>query len=208
MVITLLQVLAELPQDVVLLLVGDDGPGRRQVEDKIAALGLGERVWLVGTKERERLMGSISNEDVPWFYAAADVYAYPHTVDQPWLSVVEAQACGRPVVTMRTESSELRIRHGETGLLAADIDQFRDHLGALLGDAERREAMGRAAYANFIAHHSMEHHIDRVEALLLGRTEAPSASGGPRPGMTSPSSSRVMPNADRGTMRPFSSSCH
>lgn len=175
MVITLLQVLAELPRDVLLVLVGDDGPGRRQVEDNMARLRLGARVRLLGTKERERLMGSISNEDVPWFYAAADVYAYPHSVDQPWLSVTEAQACGRPVVTMRTESSELSIRHGVTGLLAADVDEFRAHLGALLGDAERREAMGRAAYENFTAHHSMEHHIDRIEALLGGQRETASA---------------------------------
>lgn len=179
MVITLLQVLAELPRDVLLLLVGDDGPGRRHVEDNIASLGLGARVRLLGTKERERLLSSISNEDVPWFYAAADVYAYPHSVDQPWLSVIEAQACGRPVVTMKTESSEFLIRHDETGLLAADVDEVRAHLGSLLGDAERREAMGRAAYENFTAHHSMEHMIDRIEALLLGQEELEHTSTAP-----------------------------
>jgi glycosyltransferase involved in cell wall biosynthesis len=177
MVITLLRVLAELPEDVVLLLVGDEGPGRRRVEDEIERLGLERKVRFVGPKERERLMGSISNENVPWFYAAADVYAYPHPVDQPWLSLVEAQACGRPVVTMRTESSELLIRHEETGLLAADTDEFRSHLGALLSDAERRERMGRAAYENFTAHHSMEHQIDRIEALLLGRGHVEASTG-------------------------------
>jgi glycosyltransferase involved in cell wall biosynthesis len=172
MVVTLLRVVAELRHDFVLLLVGDDGPGRPRVEDEIARLGLEPRVRFVGPKERERLMGSISNEDVPWFYAAADVYAYPHSGDQPWLSLSEAQACGRPVVTMRTESSELLIRHGETGLLAADIDEFRSSLGALLSDPERREAMGRAGYENFVAHHSMERYLDRLEALLLGQKGA------------------------------------
>jgi glycosyltransferase involved in cell wall biosynthesis len=169
MVVTLLRVVAELPEDIVLLLVGDEGPGRHKVEEEIARLGLERKVRFVRPQERERLMGSISNEDVPWFYAAADVYAYPHPVDQPWLSLLEAQACGRPVVTMRTESSELLIRHNETGLLAADVDEFRSYLGALLSDAERRERMGRAAYEYFTAHYSMEHHIDRIEALLVGR---------------------------------------
>jgi glycosyltransferase involved in cell wall biosynthesis len=168
MAITLLQVLAELPQDVILLLVGDDGHGRRRVEDEIARLELERKVRLVGPKERERLMGSISNDNVPWFYAAADVYAYPHPENQPWLSVVEAQACGRPVVTMRTESSELIIRHDETGLLATDVDEFRSYLGALLSDPERRESMGRAAYENFTAHHSIERRIVQIEALLRG----------------------------------------
>jgi glycosyltransferase involved in cell wall biosynthesis len=169
MVITLLQVLAELPEDVLLLLVGDGGPGGRRVEEEIARLRLESKVRLVGPKERERVMGSISNDNVPWFYAAADVYAYPHPVDQPWLSLIEAQACSRPVVTMRTESSELIIRHDETGLLAADVDEFRSYLGALLSDPERCERMGRAAYENFTAHHSIERRIDQIEALLLGQ---------------------------------------
>jgi glycosyltransferase involved in cell wall biosynthesis len=169
MVITLLQVLAGLPEDVVLLLVGDEGPGRRRVDDEIARLGLERKVRFVGPSERERLLGSISNENVPWFYAAADVYAYPHPLDQPWVSLVEAQACGRPVVTMRTQSAELWIRHDETGLLAADVDEFRSYLSALLNDRQRRETMGRAAYENIAARHSMEHQMDRIEALLIGR---------------------------------------
>jgi glycosyltransferase involved in cell wall biosynthesis len=168
MVITLLQHVASLPEDVILLLVGDEGPGRSRVENEIARLGLSRRVRLVGSEERARLMGSISNENVPWFYAAADVYAYPHPLDQPWVSLVEAQACGCPVVTMRTQSAEVWIRHDETGLLAADADEFRSHLSALLSDPERRDRMGRAAYENIAAHHSMEHQMDRLEALLLG----------------------------------------
>jgi glycosyltransferase involved in cell wall biosynthesis len=168
MVVTLLRVLAELPEHVVLLLVGDGGPGRVQVEAEIAKLRLQARIRFIGPQERERLMGSISNEHVPWFYAASDVYAYPHPHDQPWLSLVEAQACSRPVVTMRTESSELLIRHHETGLLAADTDDFRSYLGELLSDPERREAMGRAAYGHVASNLSMAHHMERVEALLAG----------------------------------------
>jgi glycosyltransferase involved in cell wall biosynthesis len=168
MVITLLRVVAELSENVILLLVGDEGPGRPHVEDEIMRLGLERKVHFVDPGERERLLGSISNEDVPWFYAAADVYAYPHPLDQTWLSLVEAQACGRPVVTMRTPSSELLIRHNETGLLAGDVNEFRSYLGQLLSDPDRREAMGRAAYGHFASNLSMAHHMERVEALLAG----------------------------------------
>jgi glycosyltransferase involved in cell wall biosynthesis len=168
MVITLLRALAELPRNNTLVLVGDDGPGRPQVEDEIARLGLERSVSFIGPRERELLFGEISNDNVPWFFAAADVYAYPHQRDQTWLSLLEAQACARPVVTMRTESSQLLIRHDETGLLADDEGEFRSHLGALLSDRERCERMGRAAYEDFVARHSMEHHMDRVEGLLCG----------------------------------------
>jgi glycosyltransferase involved in cell wall biosynthesis len=187
MVITLLRVLTELPEEVLLLLVGDDGPGRPRVDDEIARLGLQRRIRYVGPKERRSLLGSMSNDDVPWFFAAADVYAYPHPLDQPWLSLLEAQACARPVVTMRTESSELLFRHGETGLLAGDVDEFRLHLGALLDDPERRTIMGRAAYEDFSARHSMEHHLDRLEGMLFGsayrarRASSSSTRAGSRP---------------------------
>ncbi len=168
MVVTLLRSLADLEQDYLLLLVGDDGPGRRRVDEEIATLGLEAKVRLVDPDERLRLMGSIGNEDVPWFFAASDVYAYPHPLDMPWLSLVEAPACSRPVVTMRTESSELLVRHGETGLLANDEDEFRSYLAVLLGDPARCETMGRAAFDHFQAHLSMEHHMDRLEELLGG----------------------------------------
>jgi glycosyltransferase involved in cell wall biosynthesis len=172
MVITLLRVVAELSEDVVLLLVGDDGPGRAQVDDEIARLALEPKVRFIGPTERERLLGSISNDGVPWFYAAADVYAYPHPAGEPFLSLIEAQACGRAVVTMKTESSVLIIRHGETGLLARDVEEFRAYLSGLVNDPERRSAMGRAAYENVAAHLSMEHQMDRIEALLFGSVGA------------------------------------
>jgi glycosyltransferase involved in cell wall biosynthesis len=170
MVLTLLRTLAELPRDIVLVLVGDDGPGRPRVEDEIVRLGLERAVHFIGPTERELIFEEISNDDVPWFYAAADVYAYPHPRDQVWLSLIEAQACARPIVTMRTESSELVIRHDETGLLAADEAEFRSCLGALLSDRERCETMGRAAYEDFVARHSMEIQMDRLEALLTERS--------------------------------------
>ena len=169
MVITLLRVLSELPDDVVLLLVGDDGPGRGQVESEIARLGLQENVRFVDPEERRRLFGRVGNDDVPWFYAAADVYAYPHPLDRVWVSVLEAQACGRPVVTMRTDSGEISIQHGRTGLLADDVDEFRSYLGALVSDRGRCETMGRAASEHFAAHLSMERHLETVESLLRGR---------------------------------------
>lgn len=167
MALDLLAAFALLPEHVLLVILGDDGPGQGLVEQEIAQRKLGRRVRLIRPQERARLVGSISNEDVKWFYAACDLYAYPHTLDRPWLSLVEAQACGRPVVTMRTPSTELIVDSGRTGFLAKDLHEFRTHAAVLASDRQRCAAMGLAAREYVAQFHSMEGQVRKIEALLL-----------------------------------------
>lgn len=168
MALDLLAALVQLPQDIILVIVGDEGAGRKMVEEEIVRLKLEKRVRLIRPEERVRLIGSTGNEDVKWFYAACDFYAYPHVLDRPWLSVMEAQTCGRPVVTMRTESSELIVDAGRTGLLANDLEEFRVHLTTLANDRAHCESMGQAAREYIAKYHSMENQVKQIEELLLG----------------------------------------
>jgi glycosyltransferase involved in cell wall biosynthesis len=177
MVLSLLEAVAELPPEVMLLVVGDDGDGQAIVAREIARRGLGGRVRLLGVAERLRRLGSLDNEEVKWFYAACDLYVYPHPLDRPWLSVLEAQACGRPVLGLRTPSTELIVDAGKSGLLARDLPEFRRMLAALCGDRARCDAMGRAARDYVQCHHSMDRCVQELESLMCGpRKEAvPSA---------------------------------
>jgi glycosyltransferase involved in cell wall biosynthesis len=158
MILRLLEAFARVRSDAQVVIVGD-GPGRPSVEEAIASQGLADRV---------RLVGAVENKDVVWFYAACDLYAYPHSTDRCWLSVLEAQACGRPVVTMRTSSAEVTVADGRTGLLASDLDEFAQHLETLVRDRERCERMGRAAREYVETHHSLELRVKQIEDLILG----------------------------------------
>jgi glycosyltransferase involved in cell wall biosynthesis/aminoglycoside phosphotransferase (APT) family kinase protein len=158
MILDLLSVLALLPDNVVLVLVGD-GPGRSRIEGEVSRLQLGRRV---------RLVGAVENADVKWFFAACDLYAYPYPHDIPSVSVLEAQGCGRPVVTMRTGSGELTVDAGTSGLLADTLSEFRDHLAALTSDRARCAAMGRAARQFISDFHSTEVRARQIEELLSG----------------------------------------
>ena len=155
-VIDLLAALATLPRDVVLVLVGD-GPGRRQVQEAAAGLEPEGRV---------RLVGAVDYGELRWFYAACDLLAYADPVDVPRLSILEAQAYGRPVVVMRTRATQLTVDDGRTGLLASDPAQFREHLAALASDRARCASMGEAAREYIAAQHSMEARVRQVEGLL------------------------------------------
>jgi glycosyltransferase involved in cell wall biosynthesis len=166
-VLELLRTMAELAENAVCVIVGD-GEGRPDVEAERARLGLVDRV---------RLAGAVPNRDIHMYYAASDVFAYPYDLDRPWLSALEAQASGRPVVTMRTGSAEATVDDARTGLLAGDVHEFRAQLAELLGNRERCDRMGRAAREYVARHHSLEIRLRQLESLLEGP-----GSRSPRPG--------------------------
>jgi UDP-glucose:(heptosyl)LPS alpha-1,3-glucosyltransferase len=73
------------------------------------------RIESLGLTNRVRFEGSANN--IADFYAAADIFALP-TQYEPWgLVIVEALACGLPVLTSRLAGAALAIDEGKTGLL-------------------------------------------------------------------------------------------
>lgn len=158
-VLQLLDSLSETPDNGSIAVIVGDGPGRAAVEERTARIGAGA----------VRLYPSVPNEDLAWFFAACDVYAYPDSRDQPRLSVLEAQASGRPVVTMRSPSAELTVEDGKTGILAADLEDFARQLSSLAADRARCQTMGRAARDYVARSHSIEVRAKQIEAELSGR---------------------------------------
>ncbi len=158
MILDLMSAMAGLPSDVILVLVGD-GEGRPRLEAAAAALKPPERV---------RFAGLVDHTELVWYYAACDFYAFPHPKDDSWVTVLEAQFCGRPVVTMRTRSGEITVDHGRTGLLASDLEEFRAQVAALASDRARCRAMGEAAHEYIERYHSIDTRIRQIEDLLLG----------------------------------------
>lgn len=156
MILDLLSVAPALPPET-LIVVGGDGPGRPEIERELDRLGLGDRV---------RLVGEVQREDTKWFFAACDVYAQPHPLDGPWLAVLEAQASGRPVITMRTRSGELTVDDGRSGLLADSIEGFGEQLAALTSDRQRCAAMGREARRFIADFHSIDVRVRQIEEVL------------------------------------------
>jgi glycosyltransferase involved in cell wall biosynthesis len=156
MVLELLAAGASLPRNAMLVHVGD-GPGRERVEEAARELGLDGRL---------RLAGAVEHRDAVWYFAACDFFALPDLRDFPWLAVLEAQSCGRPVVTTRTSSAELTVDEGRTGLLAADRQEFEAHMAVLALDRARCLSMGAAAREYVERTHSMDVRLRQIEDLL------------------------------------------
>lgn len=103
------------------------------------------RARKLGVSDRVRMLG-FSREPQRWM-AGADLMLFPTPFDTFGLVILEAMACGLPVVTTRRAGASELVSHGNTGWLVddpADLEGLSEGLGLLTSDAGTRERMGRA----------------------------------------------------------------
>jgi glycosyltransferase involved in cell wall biosynthesis len=90
--------------------------------------------------------GYLRFSDLPGFLGGALVVAFPSRGEGFGLPVLEAMACGAPVLT--THCTSLPEVGGEAvAYTEQDADSIRDALRALLDDQARRDTLGAAGYA-------------------------------------------------------------
>lgn len=119
-----LEAMAALP-GATLLIVGD-GPDRALLEARIAALGLGDRV---------RLLGSVAHAELPALFAAADVMALPSASEGLANVWVEAIACGTPIVVNDVGGAREVVDRPAAGrIVARDVPSVAAAIRALLAD--------------------------------------------------------------------------
>ncbi len=142
----LLEAMARLPGESVALLVGEGGY-RAELEARIAALGLGERVKLVGHAT-----------DMPAALLLADVVVHASTDAEAFgRTVIEAQAMERPVIAADLGAPRETVTEGETGwrVPAGDPAALAARLAAVLAmPAAARAAIGARARAAVLAHYT------------------------------------------------------
>jgi glycosyltransferase involved in cell wall biosynthesis len=90
------------------------------------------------------LPGYVSPEDVPWLYSAADIFVYPSLYEGFGLPVLEAMACGVPVIT--SQGSALQEVVGDAGLLVDPLDELSiaSAIRRLLSDSSLRGQLSDA----------------------------------------------------------------
>ena len=124
----------------------------------LAAELLGPRVRFLGPRK-----------DIAALLRAADVFALASSREgAPGLVLLEAQACGIPVVAYPASGTTLEVvRDGETGLLARqdDVAHLAACIGRVLTDADLRAHLARAARAQVVTDFTLERQADRQARL-------------------------------------------
>jgi glycosyltransferase involved in cell wall biosynthesis len=136
-------------------LVGD-GPLRRQLESRIAALGAGEAVRLLGTRS-----------DLPDLLAGADCVLLASDYEGAPLSILEAMAAGAPIVASRVAGIPELVLEGETGLLVEPQSAagIAGGLERVLGDRALAARLGEAGRLRARAHYSRERMVRDLTAV-------------------------------------------
>jgi len=91
--------------------------------------------------EHVRLLGYVPEKDLPAFYSAASLFAYPSWYEGFGLPVLEAMACGCPVLTSDHASLQEICAGAARHTPAGDVSSMRSVLLELLEDTELREAL-------------------------------------------------------------------
>jgi sugar transferase (PEP-CTERM/EpsH1 system associated) len=149
--LTLVRAFTELcqrrPQDkrLRLVLIGD-GSLRQALESLVAQGGIRERVWLAG-----------SADNVTQLLNAMDVFVLPSLAEGISNTILEAMACGLPVVATRVGGNEELMVENETGFLVprADPGAMADALLTYLDDDTLRARHGAAARCRVEKHFSI-----------------------------------------------------
>ncbi|MCV2491799.1 glycosyltransferase [Geodermatophilus sp. YIM 151500] len=131
------------PEAAFRLRVLGDGPLRPELAGLRDRLGLREAVEFAGEVDRDGVLRAYQDADVfaltPWVPADGDRDGVPNVV-------VEAMACGLPVVTTDAGGVTEVVEHGRTGLVATprDVGAIAGHLAELVTDPTRRRELGAA----------------------------------------------------------------
>jgi len=137
----LVEALAHLPE--ARLLLSGTGPEEERLRAQAAELGVAHRAHFAGP---------VSDEDLPAYYRAADIYVLPAVARSEafGLSMVEAQASGLPCISTDVSTGTSYVNSdGVTGLVVppADAVALTDVARRLLGDDALRQRLGKQAQA-------------------------------------------------------------
>ena len=156
----------DLRSDVCLLVVGgaldpgDDAPETEKI------LELRRLVHEHRMEANVNFVGSLDQETLALYYAAADVCAVPSLTESFGLVALEAMACGTPVVGTRVGGLQTLIEHGESGLLvpAGDDQALADAVEQVLTDHRLRMHLAHGA-RDRAEHFTWQSVGDKIHAL-------------------------------------------
>jgi glycosyltransferase involved in cell wall biosynthesis len=135
--VTALSLVAQRTPDVELRIVGD-GPERERLQQKVNELRLTSRVTFCGWVGKNQIVEC---------YQHADVFVLPSLYEGMPNVVLEAMACGLPIVATNIAGSNELVEDGVNGFLVPvrDSAALAEGLHALAQDASLRRGMGLAS---------------------------------------------------------------
>ncbi len=158
----LLEAFAEVAKaysDTTLTIIGD-GPEANAIKEEIVVLGLEKNVKLIPHLDRMALREALWRADI--FVQASLSDALPN-------SILEASACGLPVVSTLAGGIPEAVLHEKSGLLVAsgDVTHFQKAMLQLVENVTLRKAFGKQGRQFMMENFSAEQECKKWEAFYL-----------------------------------------
>lgn len=152
-------------QDKLRLLIVGGGPQREELEALVRQLGV---------QDTSHFVGRVPHDDVPEWLGRLDIYAAPSRSESFGVAVIEASACGVPVVVSDVGGLPEVVSAGRTGLVVEreNVAALADAFKQLVLDPARRQAMGDAGRTFVVERYEWALCVDRMircyEAVIAG----------------------------------------
>ncbi len=157
----LLDALALLHRDDVVLLVAGAGPAEEAYRELARERGLKRAVFFLGHRPQREL---------PALYNTCDLLVLPSvSLESFGMVVLEAMSSGKPAVVTSLPGPSSLVENGTYGLVAkrGDASDLAAKIEQLLENAGLRTRMGRAARERAVSSYSWNAIGDRLERILL-----------------------------------------
>lgn len=150
-----------------LLIVGE-GPLKKNLQNHIQKLGLHEKVQLMGRVEDQNTLMSLMQ--------GCELFVLPSitTAEAFGMVLLEAMACGKPIVSTKLESGVSFVNeHGVTGYQVPPQNpvELAQAITKILANPLQKEMMGRASRERFDKYFTREAMVKSYEDLYLKLTE-------------------------------------
>ncbi len=144
------------PGEFAVAVVGD-GPQRADLEQFAVSHGL-KHTHFLGTKS-----------DIPRYLQAFDIFVQTSLAEGISNSILEAMACGLPIIATRVGGNSEILEDNRTATLVAPDDamELARQIQSYVTDDEKRARIGRAARQSCVSNFSLRSMVSAYEALYI-----------------------------------------
>ena len=144
-----------------------DGESRAALKIKAAELQLSCSYYITRPKEQTDIVITSWETAIDQALAGLDIIVLTSNNEGTPVSLIEAQAALKPVVTTNVGGVEDIVIHGQTGFITAvgDTVNFADYVQQLIDDPALRNSLGKSGHDNVIKRYSKQRLINDMKTL-------------------------------------------
>jgi glycosyltransferase involved in cell wall biosynthesis len=146
-----------------------DGESLHVIEKKATSLGLSYSYFVTEPKVPADIVVTSWETEIDQVLAGLDIVVLTSYNEGTPVSLIEAQAAFKPVVSTNVGGVEDVITHGENGFLTSvnDSETFANYIITLINNPTLRNSMGNNGYKSVINRYSKQRLVKDVKKLYL-----------------------------------------